>query len=132
MKTSVMPQRHQIMQVMPQRHQFAIKTGCQDTYVTKTAVYEDISYAIKTSNYANYATKTSICHKDGVPRYLCHKDCGIWLGNHTCHGTRVKTTYNSQLNKIETCSLFPSSFIKPFNIQAFHKVLKFSKIISFH
>ena len=53
-KTSVMPRRHQ---VMPQRHQIC---------------YEDI----------NYATKASIRHKDRVPRYHCHKDCSIWLGNH--------------------------------------------------
>ena len=35
--------------------------------------------AIKTSSYA---TKTSIRHKDRVPRYQCHKDYSIWLGNH--------------------------------------------------
>ena len=28
------------------------------------------------------ATKTSIYHKDEVPRYQCHKEHGIWLGNH--------------------------------------------------
>ena len=70
-KTSVMPWRHQVMprkhQVMPRRHQIC---------------HEDI----------NCATKTSIRHKDEVPRFQCHKDYGIWLGNHTYHRTRVKTT----------------------------------------
>ena len=65
-------------------------------YATKTfrLCHKDIKYATKTSSYAtktsimlqrhqlclkeiNHATKTSICHKDGVPRYLCHKDCSI-------------------------------------------------------
>ena len=64
-----MPQRHQ---VMPQKHQ---------------PCHKDIGYATKKSTMPhhediNYATKTSIHHKDGVPRYQCHKDYDIWLGNH--------------------------------------------------
>ena len=107
-----------------------------------TSFHKDISYATKTTimprryqichKYINYATKKSIYHKNEVPRYQCHKGYSIWLGNHTYHSIRVKTTLISQLDEIETRSSFPSSFIKLYNIQVFHKVLKFSKIVSCH
>ena len=78
-KTSIMPQRHRLC------HK-DIKLCHKDIKLCHEKIslcHEDTSYATKTSSYdtktSNYATKTSNYHKDGVPRYQCHKDCGIWL-----------------------------------------------------
>ena len=66
-KTSVMPQRHQLC------HKDII-------YFTKTLVVPP-RHQLCHENI-NYATKTSIRPKDRVPRYQCHKDYDIWLGNY--------------------------------------------------
>ena len=89
-----MPQRHQVMlrrhQVMPQKHPLC---------------HKDI----------NYATKTSIRHKDRVPRYQCHKDYGIWLGNHMSQpkGRSIKNsqfTWNQNTVQFQVVSQKPLKY----------------------
>ena len=69
-KKSIMPWRHQ---VMPRRHQIC---------------HKDIKYAMKTliMPQKHQSTTKTRCQDSNVTK------TDIWLGNHTYHGTRVKTT----------------------------------------
>ena len=77
-----------------------------------TSRHKDVKYATKTSSYA---TKTSIRHMDGVPRYQCHKDYGIWLGNHMSR-SKGKHMKSSQFTWNQNTVQFLSSFTKTFEI----------------
>ena len=77
-----------------------------------TSRHKDVKYATKTSSYA---TKTSIRHMDGVPRYQCHKDYSIWLGNHMSRskGKNMKSslfTWNQNIVQFQVVSQKPLKY----------------------